>query len=82
MISKISSLIIRAPDTSPACTDLNPIASSSTSDERIQFSESHGGMFNYEGGLIGAGSARVPMECFEKAMETYVKRYGGDCEPI
>lgn len=44
--------------------------------------EIHGGMFNYEGGLIGAGSARVPMECFEKAMETYVKRYGGDCEPI
>ena len=44
--------------------------------------EIHGGMFNYEGGLIGAGSARVPMECFEKAMEAYVKRYGGDCEPI
>lgn len=39
--------------------------------------EIHGGMFNYEGGLIGAGSARVPMECFEKAMEAYGKKYGG-----
>lgn len=38
--------------------------------------EIHGGMFNYEGGLIGAGSARVPMECFEKAMRAYVKKYG------
>lgn len=38
--------------------------------------EIHGGMFNYEGGLIGAGSARVPMECFEKAMKTFVERYG------
>ena len=37
--------------------------------------EIHGGMFNYEGGLIGAGSARVPMECFEKAMNAYVKKY-------
>ena len=40
--------------------------------------EIHGGIFNYEGGLIGAGSTRVPMECFEKAMEAYVKKYGGD----
>lgn len=40
--------------------------------------EIHGGIFNYEGGLIGAGSTRVPMECFEKAMDTYVKKYGGD----
>lgn len=39
--------------------------------------EIHGGMFNFEGGLIGAGSARVPMECFEKAIKTYVKKYGG-----
>lgn len=37
--------------------------------------EIHGGMFNHEGGLIGAGSARVPIECFEKAMEAYIKKY-------
>ena len=36
----------------------------------------HGGMFNYEGGLIGAGSARIPMECFEKAMRAYAEKYG------
>ena len=36
----------------------------------------HGGMFNKEGGLIGAGMARVPMECFEKAMRAFVKKYG------
>lgn len=36
----------------------------------------HGGMFNKEGGLIGAGMARVPMECFEKAMQAFVKKYG------
>lgn len=39
--------------------------------------EIHGGMFNREGGLIGAGSARIPMACFEKALlafrETYVQ---------
>jgi hypothetical protein len=35
----------------------------------------HGGMFNKEGGLIGAGMARVPMECFEKAFEAYCKKY-------
>lgn len=38
--------------------------------------EIHGGMFNHEGGLIGAGSARVPMECFEKAIEEFAKVYG------
>lgn len=38
--------------------------------------EIHGGMFNYQGGLIGAGSARVPMECFEKAMEEFRRVYG------
>ncbi len=27
------------------------------------------------GGLIGAGSARIPMECFEKAMEAYAEEY-------
>ena len=35
----------------------------------------HGGMFNYEGGLIGAGMARVPMACFQKAMKAYAARY-------
>lgn len=37
--------------------------------------EIHGGMFNHEGGLIGAGSARVPMECFEKALKAFGKKY-------
>ena len=36
----------------------------------------HGGMFNKEGGLIGAGMARVPMECFEKAFAAYCEKYG------
>ena len=36
----------------------------------------HGGMFNKEGGLIGAGMARVPMECFEKAMRAFAAKYG------
>lgn len=35
----------------------------------------HGGMFNYEGGLIGAGMARVPMECFQKAMKAFGAAY-------
>ncbi|MDD5728581.1 MAG: DUF1116 domain-containing protein [Victivallales bacterium] len=35
--------------------------------------EVHGGMFNHEGGLIGAGSARVPMECFEKALQAFAE---------
>lgn len=35
----------------------------------------HGGMFNYEGGLIGAGMARVPMECFEKALKAFAAKY-------
>jgi hypothetical protein len=38
----------------------------------------HGGMFNKEGGLIGAGMARVPMECFEKAMRAFVAKYGAE----
>ena len=38
--------------------------------------EIHGGMFNYQGGLIGAGSARVPFACFEKAMEEFRRVYG------
>ncbi len=37
--------------------------------------EIHGGMFNYEGGLIGAGSARVPMLCFENAMKAFAAAY-------
>ena len=36
----------------------------------------HGGMFNKEGGLIGAGMARIPMECFEKAMRAFAAKYG------
>ncbi|MBQ2733467.1 MAG: DUF1116 domain-containing protein [Clostridia bacterium] len=38
--------------------------------------EIHGGMFNYTGGLMGAGSARVPMLCFEKAMKRFAEKYG------
>ena len=38
--------------------------------------EIHGGMFNYQGGLIGAGSARVPMLCFEKAIKAFRDKYG------
>ena len=37
----------------------------------------HGGMFNREGGLIGAGMARVPMECFQKAMKAFGVQYAG-----
>ena len=37
--------------------------------------EIHGGMFNREAGLLGAGSARVPMGCFEKAMKAFAERY-------
>jgi len=35
----------------------------------------HGGMFSHEGGLIGAGMARVPMECFRKALQAFGKKY-------
>jgi len=35
----------------------------------------HGGMFHYNGGLIGAGMARVPMECFQKAMKAFAAKY-------
>ena len=38
--------------------------------------EIHGGMFNHQGGLIGAGSARVPLACFERAMEEFRRVYG------
>ena len=37
----------------------------------------HGGMFNKDGGLLGAGAARIPIECFEKAMDAFGKVYGG-----
>lgn len=37
--------------------------------------EIHGGMFNHEGGLIGAGSTRVPMACFEKALKAFAETY-------
>lgn len=37
--------------------------------------EIHGGMFNHLGGLIGAGSARVPMECFKKALRAFGAKY-------
>jgi len=35
----------------------------------------HGGIFNKDGGLLGAGAARIPLECFEKAMAAFVKKY-------
>lgn len=35
----------------------------------------HGGMFNRVGGLIGAGMARVPMQCFEKALVAFGEKY-------
>lgn len=37
--------------------------------------EIHGGMFNHDGGLIGAGSARIPMLCFEKAIKAFAAKY-------
>lgn len=36
----------------------------------------HGGIFNKDGGLLGAGAARIPLACFEKAMNAFVKVYG------
>ena len=36
----------------------------------------HGGMIAKDGGLLGAGMARIPMECFEKALEAFVQEYG------
>lgn len=36
----------------------------------------HGGMIAKDGGLLGAGMARIPMACFEKALAAYVKEYG------
>ena len=34
----------------------------------------HGGIFNKDGGLLGAGAAQIPVACFEKAMEAFVKK--------
>ena len=35
----------------------------------------HGGMFHRDGGLIGAGMARVPMACFQQAMKAFAAKY-------
>lgn len=35
----------------------------------------HGGIFNKEGGLLGAGMARIPLACFEKAMTAFYNKY-------
>lgn len=35
----------------------------------------HGGMFNKDGGLLGAGMARIPLECFQKAMAAFDEKY-------
>ena len=36
----------------------------------------HGGMIGIDGGLLGAGMARIPMECFEKALVAFAEEYG------
>jgi len=36
----------------------------------------HGGMIGKDGGLLGAGMARIPMECFEKALVAFAEEYG------
>ncbi|MDH3248796.1 MAG: DUF1116 domain-containing protein [Acidimicrobiia bacterium] len=36
-----------------------------------------GGLGGRDGGQIGAGVIRAPIECFEKAAEAYEQRYGG-----
>ncbi len=36
----------------------------------------HGGMIAKDGGLLGAGMARIPMECFEKALVAFSEKYG------
>ena len=35
----------------------------------------NGGMINRNGGWIGAGCTRIPLECFEKATKAYAKKY-------
>lgn len=37
-----------------------------------------GGLGGRDGGQIGAGVIRAPIECFELAVEAYTSRYGGD----
>ena len=36
----------------------------------------HGGMIAKDGGLLGAGMARIPLECFEKAFVAFAEEYG------
>lgn len=40
----------------------------------------HGGNFHVDGGLIGAGTARAPMECFEKALRAYADKYAEEAK--
>ena len=35
----------------------------------------NGGMINRNGGWLGAGCARIPFECFDKAVRAYEKKY-------
>jgi hypothetical protein len=35
----------------------------------------HGGNFHVDGGLIGAGTAAAPMECFEQALRAFAEKY-------
>lgn len=35
-----------------------------------------GGMINKNGGWMGAGCTRIPLECFEKAKTAFLERYG------
>ena len=35
-----------------------------------------GGMIGKDGGWMGAGCARIPLECFEKAKLAYAEKYG------
>jgi hypothetical protein len=35
----------------------------------------HGGIISKEGGQIGAGSARIPLGCFKKALYSYANKY-------
>lgn len=36
---------------------------------------SHGGIISKEGGQIGAGAARLPFECFKKALYAFAEKY-------
>ncbi len=40
----------------------------------------HGGMMSRSGKRLGGGTAHVPMECFEKAFEEFVRVYGTEKE--